>query len=91
MPNMQKVYDDYKDSGLQVLGVTRLTRSATEESVQTFIDENSITFPIAKETGELATYFNVKGIPAVAFVRNGKIVWRGHPIRVTDELLGIWF
>jgi len=91
MPNMQKVYDDYKDFGLQVLGLTRITRSATEESVQTFIDENSITFPIAKETGELATYFNVKGIPAVAFVRNGKIVWRGHPLRVTDELLGIWF
>ena len=91
LPRMQEVHEAYKDKGLQVFGVTRITRTATEESVKTFIDEKGISFPIAKETGELATYFNVKGIPAAAFVRNGKIVWRGHPIRLTDELLGIWF
>jgi thiol-disulfide isomerase/thioredoxin len=91
MPNMQRIHDAYKGKGLQVVGVTRLTQTATEESVRAFIGEKSITFPIAKETGALATYFNVKGIPAVAFVRNGKIVWRGHPMRLTEELLGIWF
>lgn len=91
MPKLQQLHDAYKTQGLQVLGVTRITKTATEESVQTFIAENSIRFPVAKETGELATYFNVKGIPAMAFVRNGEIVWRGHPMRVTDELLNIWF
>jgi thiol-disulfide isomerase/thioredoxin len=91
MPKMQQLYDTYKDQGLQVLGVTRITKTATEESVQSFIDTSGVTFPIAKETGNLAGYFNVKGIPAAAYVANGKIVWRGHPIRLTDELLGIWF
>jgi thiol-disulfide isomerase/thioredoxin len=91
VPKMQKVYDDYKDKGLQVLGVTRITRSATEESVQAFVTESGVSYPIAKETGDLAGYFNVKGIPAAAFVQNGKIVWRGHPVRLTDELLDIWF
>jgi len=91
VPKLQTLYDNYKDKGLQVIGVTRLTRTATEESVRTFLADNSVSYPIAKETGELATYFNVKGIPAAAFVRNGTIVWRGHPIRLTDELLGIWF
>jgi thiol-disulfide isomerase/thioredoxin len=91
VPKMQQVYDRYKDEGLQVLGVTRITKTATEESVASFIKDQNITFPMAKETGDLATYFNVKGIPAAAMVKRGKIVWRGHPIRLTDELLGIWF
>jgi thiol-disulfide isomerase/thioredoxin len=91
VPKMQSLYDRYKDKGLQVVGVTRLTRDATEESVASFIAEQSVAYPIAKESGALAEYFNVKGIPAAAMVRHGKIVWRGHPIRLTDELLGIWF
>jgi thiol-disulfide isomerase/thioredoxin len=91
VPKMQEVYDRYKDEGLQVLGVTRITQTATEESVKSFIAEHNITFPMAKETGDLATYFNVKGIPAAAVVERGKILWRGHPIRLTDELLGIFF
>jgi thiol-disulfide isomerase/thioredoxin len=91
MPKMQEVYDRYKDDGLQVLGVTRITQTATEESVKSFIADNDITFPMAKETGDLATYFNVKGIPAAAVVEQGKILWRGHPIRLTEELLDIWF
>jgi thiol-disulfide isomerase/thioredoxin len=91
VPNLQKIYDEYQGKGLQVIGVTRLTRTATEESVRTFLADSGVSYPMAKETGELATYFNVKGIPAAAFVRNGEIVWRGHPIRLTDELLGIWF
>jgi len=91
VPKLEQVYESYKDKGLQVIGVTRLTRDATEESVSSFIAEQSVKYPIAKESGALAEYFNVKGIPAAAVVRNGKIVWRGHPVRLTDELLANWF
>ncbi len=42
------------------------------------------------ETGKLTEYFNVSGIPAAAVVKDGKIVWRGHPIRLTDEMLKNW-
>ena len=90
VPKLQKVFDDYKGKGLQVIGVTRLTQTATEESAKTFIAEQKVSYPIAKETGALAEYFNVKGIPAAAIVKDGKIVWRGHPMRITDELLHHW-
>jgi len=90
VPKLQKVFDDYKDKGLQVIGVTRLTQTATEESAKTFIAEQKVSYPIAKENGALAEYFNVKGIPAAAIVKDGKIVWRGHPMRITDELLHHW-
>jgi len=90
VPKMQKFYEKFGARGLQVVGVTRITKTATEESVKEFIAGNDVSYPMAKETGALAEYFNVKGIPAAAVVKDGKIVWRGHPIRVTEKLLESW-
>ncbi len=87
---MQAIYDQYRDKGLQVIGVTRLTRTATAESVVSLISEQQVSYPIAKETGALAEYFAVKGIPAAAVVKDGQIVWRGHPQRLKPELLESW-
>ena len=90
VPKFQKIHEENRDKGLQVVGITRLTRDATEESVKSFISENSLSYPMAKETGDLATYFNVKGIPAAAVVKDGTIIWRGHPQRLTSEMLAGW-
>ncbi len=72
---------------VQIVALTRLTKDKTEADVQKFIDENKLTFPIAKENGDLAKYFAVSGIPAAAVVKDGKIVWRGHPNGLTDDVL----
>lgn len=90
VPKLQAVYDSYREQGLQVVGVTRLTRDANEATVQSFIDEHHVGYPMAKESGALAEYFNVKGIPAAAVVKDGQIVWRGHPTRLTDQMLSSW-
>jgi hypothetical protein len=30
----------------------------------------------------------VTGIPAAAVVKGGKVIWRGHPAQLTDDVLG---
>ena len=90
MPKLKRLYEAHKGQGLQVFGVTRLTQGATEEKVRAFMTENELRYPIAKETGALSSYFNVAGIPAVAIVKGGKIVWRGHPARLSEEMLKRW-
>jgi len=87
VPNLQKRYETYKGKGLQMLSVTKLTRSSSKEKVVSFLQENKVTYPSAKENGELSKHFNVSGIPAAAVVKDGKIVWRGHPARLSDEML----
>ena len=87
LPEMETgLWKTYKDK-VQVVALTRLTKDKTEADVQKFIDENKLTFPIAKEPGDLAKYFAVSGIPAAAIVKDGKIVWRGHPNGLTDDVL----
>ena len=33
------------------------------------------------------TGFNVTGIPAAALVKEGKVIWRGHPGRLDDATI----
>jgi len=90
VPNIQAMYNNYNSRGLNVVGLTRLTKSATEEGVAEFIQENSITYPMAKEGGAMASRFGVRGIPAAAVVKDGKVVWRGHPARLNTEMIEGW-
>jgi thiol-disulfide isomerase/thioredoxin len=90
VPKLEKVYNDFKGKGLKVIGVTKVNKTATDEKVTEFIQTQKVSYPIAKEDGGLSTYFNVAGIPAAAVVKDGKIVWRGHPANLTDEMLQSW-
>lgn len=90
VPNLQKMYDANKEKGLKMVGLTRMSRDVEESTVMDFIKENKLTYPIAKEGGDMANYFSVSGIPAAAIVKDGKIVWRGHPARIPQDKLAEW-
>lgn len=90
VPKMTDIYSRFKDKGLAVVGLTRLTKGSTDEAVLAFIKERGVAYPIAKEKGTLSALFNVSGIPAAAVVKDGKIVWRGHPNRLNDEIIKSW-
>jgi thiol-disulfide isomerase/thioredoxin len=90
VPKLQQIYETYKGKGLQLVGLTKVNRSSTDDSVKTFIAESKVTYPIAKEDGSLSEYFGVSGVPAAAVVKNGKVIWRGHPVRLTDEMVKAW-
>ena len=87
VPKLKETFDHFASKGLQVVGLTKVTRSATDEKVTEFIKEEGVPYPIAKETGEMSEYFNVSGIPAAAIIKDGKVIWRGHPARLSDDLL----
>ena len=89
VPKLQATWDKYKGK-LQMVGLTKLSRSSTEEKVLEFIKDNNVSYPTAKEDGELSKHFNVSGIPAAAVVKDGKVIWRGHPGRLTDSMIEGW-
>lgn len=90
IPKWEQTWQQHRADGLQVVGLTRITRSSTEASATAFISETGITFPMAKEDGALAEAVDVSGIPAAAVYRDGEVVWRGHPARIDDTLLRTW-
>jgi thiol-disulfide isomerase/thioredoxin len=90
VPKVQALYDELSGKGLQVVALTKITKSATEEKVQSFLTEKKVSYPAAKEDGTVSRYFNVSGIPAAAVLKDGKVVWRGHPARLNQETLKGW-
>jgi thiol-disulfide isomerase/thioredoxin len=90
VPKLQALYDSLKGEGLQVLGVTRITKSSTEEGVAAFLKEHDVTYPIAREDGKMNGHFSVRGIPAGAVLKNGKVIWRGHPGELNEDKLRGW-
>ena len=90
VPKLQQLYTELKGEGLQVVGFTQINKSATEQKVTDFISTSKLSYPIAKTQGKINTYFNVSGIPAAAVVKDGKIVWRGHPAQLNSEKLRSW-
>jgi peroxiredoxin len=91
VPKMNETHAKYKDKGLNVVGLTKITRNSTEEQVTDFIKEKEVAYPLAKEDGDsMSKRFGVSGIPAAAVVKDGKVVWRGHPARLKDEMIEGW-
>ncbi|HHO53546.1 MAG TPA: TlpA family protein disulfide reductase [Deltaproteobacteria bacterium] len=91
IPMLSETYNKFKPQGLSIVGLTRQTRDVTDDQITTFISEQHVSYPIAKENGDsLSRHYGVRGIPAAAVVKDGEVVWRGHPARLTDEMISRW-
>lgn len=91
VPKLGETYNKFSSKGLKMVGLTKQTRDITEEQVTSFLSENKVVYPIAKEQGDaMSQNFGVRGIPAAAVVKDGKVVWRGHPARLTDAMIEDW-
>jgi thiol-disulfide isomerase/thioredoxin len=96
VPRLNKLFERYGSSGLQVIGITRVTKSSTQAKVIDFIKAQGVTYPIGQDIknadnkGTLSTAFSISGIPAVGVVKDGTIIWRGHPAALKDELVAGW-
>jgi thiol-disulfide isomerase/thioredoxin len=90
VPKLQALYEQFKGQGLQMIGLTKVNRGATEDSVMDIVAQNNVKYPIAKENGLASEYFGVSGVPAAAVVKGGKVIWRGHPAKITPALVQGW-
>ncbi|MCB9742082.1 MAG: TlpA family protein disulfide reductase [Alphaproteobacteria bacterium] len=91
VPALEATYEQLSGEGLNVVALTRITRSSTEEKVQTFIRDSGLTYPVARlGDDKMNEAFGVSGIPAAAVVVDGEIAWRGHPGRLDAETLRRW-
>lgn len=90
MPKTNLQWQRYKGQGLQVIGLTRVTKSSTDESAKAMLADQDIGFAIGKEKGGVSAHYQVSGIPAAVVIQDGKVIWRGHPAKIEDEAIQGW-
>jgi len=74
MPAIEKIYEEYKDKGLVVLGVNA-TSQDNPLDIAPFVTQYGITFPILlDETGSVAQKYDLRSLPSSYFInRDGTI------------------
>ena len=71
---MQKIYDDYKDKGLEIVSVNQ---GDARDLVDKFIREKKWSFPIVLDSGKVSTDYKVTSVPTNILVNaKGQIVYR---------------
>lgn len=72
MPDLQAVYDDYREQGLVVLAVNR---DDSPTAITEFVAEHNLSFPILPDTSlEASRTYNVQAYPSTYFIdRGGRI------------------
>ena len=92
VPKLQELYAKWSGRGLQVVGLTKLSRGKTRQEVMDFVTENHIRYPIGKESDAAvhSEWFGVSGVPTVGVVKDGVVIWRGHPAQINDEMVEGW-
>lgn len=87
VPKLQPLLEARGAEGLQVVGLVKLSRATGDADVAAFVAEHGLTFPMGQEDGTLSEAFSVRGVPAMALVKDGVVAWRGHPMMLDEATL----
>jgi peroxiredoxin len=83
MPDLQALYDKYKDQGFVVLSIS----DEEAAKVQPFITERKISYPVLLDPGrKVDALFQVEGIPkSFVYNREGKLVAQSIDMRTRNQ------
>jgi len=87
MPDLQALYDKYKDQGFLVLSIS----DEEAAKVSPFIAERKITYPVLLDPGrKVNDDFTVEGIPkSFVYDREGKLVAQSIDMRTRNQFQGM--
>ena len=83
IPHLNEIHEKYKDKNLVIIGVSD-EESAT---VKDFQKGTPMNYPngISKD---LVQQYGVNGIPHAFLIgKDGKLIWSGHPMQLTDAII----
>jgi len=84
VPMAEELFRRHHEAGLDVVGLTRVTRSSSDERVELYIRERQLSFPVYKENGKSWSYFEATGTPYVVMLVDGRVVWKGSGDTAAD-------
>jgi len=75
IPQVERMNRQYRDLGVEMVGLTEVTRSSNVDHVRQFITDNDLSFGVYQETGRLSNYFHISGTPFTVILHDQEVVW----------------
>jgi thiol-disulfide isomerase/thioredoxin len=76
IPRMETLSRQYSGMNVDVLGLTEVGRSSSDNGVRQFILDNHLSFSVLKDTGRSGNYFDADGVPFTVILHEGEVVWK---------------
>ena len=89
IPHIEQLWQTLKGEQVHVIGVNVVERH-TPEAIRALLAKQTTppTYALVADHGNnLKRYLKFTGIPFAVVVRDGEVIWRGHPARLTVRLL----
>ena len=90
IPHLTETQVKYKDRGVNIIGVTNEPLEAVEPFVNRMGKKMEYSVAIDKghsTTNEFMGRYDVGGIPHAFVVKDGKVVWHGHPMKGLEDAI----
>jgi len=89
MPDIQKVYDEYKEDGnIEILAINLTIGKETPEKARAFVEEMGLTFPVLLDVGgEIQKLYQVIPIPTSFFIDEDGVIRSVHQGPMTEEYI----
>ena len=89
IPHLTELQEKFKDRGVNIIGVSNEELATVESFVKKMGDKMAYTVAIdagATSKGYMGKY-GVGGIPHAFVVKDGEVVWHGHPMVKLDDAI----
>ncbi len=84
IPDLIRLYDEYKDKGVEILG---LALNDTPHKVKAFSEQNNMDWVLLVADRAIAVKYNIRSVPMTFFIdRDGKIVEQYQGLRSYESL-----
>ena len=74
LPALNELYGKYRDNGLHILGLSLDLEGP--RAIQPFVDRHKVAFPVYWVGEKAIKAYQIRGIPLILLVKNGKIAGR---------------
>ncbi|RXZ78841.1 TlpA family protein disulfide reductase [Paenibacillaceae bacterium] len=88
MPHMQKIYEDYEAKDVVILGVNLTPTEENPDLVETFVDDQQLTFPILMDQfGDVMQTFQIIAYPTTYILDSDGVVREKYRGAINYEIM----
>jgi hypothetical protein len=87
VPHLKELQEKYNASGFEIVAVS----DEAEGTLEKFIKDKAITYGIVLSAKKFAELYPSDGRPSSWVLdADGKVIWKGHPASLTNEMVAEW-